>query len=270
MSDASDIADLAKETLAKPVIVTATDGRSWLYNPEAGVLTEVSSEHGMKLNPPPRIAASPVFVDQQSFNAYVNLYKTKPSLIFASMVDGKFSACLDYHAPDKPAFNAHAAYLALTPSEEWSRWTKIDDQYLTQLDFATFLEENAGDIVEPAGADIFELAKDLSAKRNVNWAKAVRLQNGDESFQYSEDTTLSSAAKGAVDIPRLVMLQLPIWFGDAPVKIQAHLRWKLDGGRLSLGTKMYRREFVRQATIKLIGTQITEATGVPVLYGKAT
>lgn len=267
-TEADTVAALARDAMKVPTILTSLDGRSWTFNPNNGALVEVSSEYGLKVNAPPRITSSVNLIDVDSFTAYVKLYKAPSALIFADLVGGTFSAALDYHkAPDVATHNAHSAKLTLRPSEEWARWSGIDGKMLGQMEFAQFLEENAGDIVEPDGAEVFEIARDLSAKRNVNWSKAVRLDNGDEAFEFTEETSVTRAGKGVIEMPRSIKLKLPLWFNDKPTEVTAFLRWHLRDGTLTLGIKMFRREFIRQASIKLIGTQIVEATGAPVLYG---
>jgi len=265
-TEAQAIAELAREG-ARQVAVVQHQGRSFLAKPEGYEINEITDQHGLKTQVPHRITSAPQLLDRQSLIDYVKTFKGEGTIILADYDTDTFLALLDYHLARQPAFVDHRATLKLQRSEEWKRWTAIDGKMMPQDDFASFLEENAADVTQPQGADLLELAKDLSARRSVHWKRAIRLDNGDEEFEYQEQTDAQSKS-GTIEVPRSFVLTIPVYFGEPQVNITAWLRWKLTGGTLQMGLQMHRPVYVQKAVLNVMATEIREATGCPVWMGK--
>lgn len=266
-TEAEAVAKLAVDGIKTPSIVKHEE-RAWIFNPLNAQLTEVTDEHGMKRQMPVRIKARPRLGDQESFCAYVSKYKTDDTAVFCDYARSMFFAVIDYHAPNEAMFCDHTVVFQLTPSEESQRWGNVDKKLLPQEEFARFLEENIPDIVRPDGADLLEMARDLSARRTVNWRRAVRASNGDEEFEFNESTEAESRqGKGSVKVPTNLALKIPLFFNSEATELLAFLRWRLIDQKLLLGVELHRPVFVRQAVLKKIGAEIAEKTGTLVLVG---
>src|SRR3546814_3144305 len=72
-------------------------------------------------------------------------------------------------------------------SEEWKRWTKADGTPLTQKEFGLFIEDNAKDVLDPAGGDLLQMALNFSSLRQVTFNSGRRLQDGTVSFEFKEE-----------------------------------------------------------------------------------
>lgn len=267
-SEAGTIAALAIAAAGEAEIHEAK-GRTFIVLPEGRKLHEVSDPHGLPLEPPSYISQSVELLDKDSLNQYVKAHVTPTSAIFADPFSDTFLAAIDWHGASDAGFNAHRATLKLQRSEEWQRWSKIDGVLMSQTDFARFLEENAADVSQPAGADLLEIARDLSAKRNVNWKSVVRLDNGDQQFEYAEATEAQArSARGDVAVPNKFVLRIPVYLNEPTVELGAFLRYRIDGGSLGIGIQLHRPVFVQQAVFKQVGLDIAERTECPVYTGR--
>lgn len=80
---------------------------------------------------------------------------------------------------------------------------------MNQADFARFIEDNAPDIASPPAADMIEISRSLEAKKKVNFASAIRLDNGKTEFTYEEDIE-GTAAKGRLQVPQVFTIGIPV------------------------------------------------------------
>lgn len=266
MTEAKAIADLAVKASGQAASLMTKNGREYLIVPEGHTHVEVTLAHATEALKPKTIAASVILQNEDALISYLNRFKLDESLLFADVADSRIVAAMDYHGAKSPALVAHRATLALPFSEEWKTWTGISGALKPQLEFARFIEENSPDIKAPAAADLLEAVRDLQARRSVNFIAAVRTDTDNESFEFNDNTEARS--KGDLELPTKFLLSIPVYFGDAPVEVQAFLRWKLDDGKLQLGIKLHRAEHIRQAAFRLIVTAATEATGVLSVFGK--
>jgi uncharacterized protein YfdQ (DUF2303 family) len=265
-----DIVQLAKARTPEPF--KGADGREYV------VLHDMIGDGGVRqvLHPltdqttmyaaPARIQAHPKITSKGSFGDYVRQFSEPGARIYADLAGGKFVAVLD-HAfnASTPSRNLHQATFALQLSEEWKRWSEIDKKLMPQADFARWLEENMADISVPAGADILEIVRDMSAVRKVDFSSAVRLQNGDTAFEYVEETKAASKT-GQLELPTMFVLMIPVWYGEPAVEQRAFLRWRLEG-QLQLGIELHRPAYVKQAVFEAISRDIAERTERPVTFG---
>lgn len=154
----------------------------------------------------------------------------------------------------------------------------VDGKLMTHVEFATFLEENAMDMmplepvkdstgrpVEDAPTTLLELCRELQLKGNYGATSSVR--NGDYNYvemQKGDDIT----TKRGLVIPQSFGLRIPVYFGEPPVPINAFLRKKADGGSLYLGLKLQRPEYERQQEFHRIVDLIAGMTEAATVYGK--
>lgn len=266
MNDAQTIAELA-QSASGATIVKTEDGRSFLVTRDGFTSNEVTDPHGLKPTSPRYIAQTVTLETKDSLVDYTDRFMNDASMLFASIAENRITAMIDYHQPlDEASNTAHRASMHLPFSEEWRVWTGVSGRLMPQLEFARFIEENAGDVVAPAGADLLEAIRDLQAHRKVNFIKAVRTSSDNENFEYTDET--EARTKGGVEIPTKFKLSIPVYFGEPPTEVYAFLRWRLDEGALTLGIQIHRAEHIRQAVFKQIVMTVGERTGAPVVFGK--
>jgi hypothetical protein len=154
--------------------------------------------------------------------------------------------------PAKPRHSAHRAVLQLRHSQEWATWTSRNEKLMSHTDFANFLEENAIDVVSPDGAALLELTRDLQVKGGVTFKSSVRM--GDTvSFEYQKADDVST--KGDLELPAMISIAIPVYFGEEPITMNVLLRRKIDDGQLFLGFKIMRMENVKQSEFLRIATR---------------
>lgn len=265
-NEAETVADLARKAAGVPQVISTPGGREYLIVPVGHSASDVTPANKNEILLPKSISQNVTLQNAEALTEYLNRFKSAESLLLADVAESRIVAAIDYHARDKAALVMHKAILHLPFSEEWKIWTGISGQMKPQLEFARFVEENAPDIKAPDAGSLLEAVRDLQAKRNVSFIKAVRTETDNESFEFNDNT--EARTKGDIELPTKFLLNIPVYFGDPATEVYAFLRWKLDDGVLTLGIKLHRAEHIRQAAFKLIVTGAAEKTGIMAVFGK--
>lgn len=249
--------------LADPVILHG-DGRSHAYVPKGYELKEITDPERL-----PRAIRQKVTVDERaSLVAYANRFSDARSMLVADYDKGQIVAYLDWHHGSDgelvPQPNRHAATLQLRDSEEYARWSQMEGKLHSQDEFAHFIEENVSDVIDPDHSALLEICRDLEATQGVSFRSGVRLDNGDRTFVYENETR----TKGELQVPTEIRLSIPLYQGEGPSDVKAKFRFRVGPGGLQLGFQWHRVEYIRQATFRAMATQAAEETGLPLIYGR--
>lgn len=211
--------------------------------------------------------------DPESFSAYVVAHKTPGTTLWANRRAGTVLGMLDDHEPEpdtaegRPGWGRHHITLRMTVTEDWQHWTKLDGQFKGQAILAEHLDDGAASIVEPPAADMIALAQTFSAKRDVAFRSATRLQSGDVGLTYEETTTAKAGQKGTIEIPDTILLRLAPWEGCPEYDVSARFRYRINDGILTLGYRMIRPDRVLRDAFGGVLSQIREATGLVAYLG---
>lgn len=240
-----------------------------------GIFTVVPKDYEVRsleefLPRPQRIAQNVVLHDTDSFIAYVNEFaKQGVSHIFFDGEQEQFTAVLDYHEkPDTPNWCDHTATFRPRRSLEFAAWMNQNGKQMSQIEFGRFLESNAADVIEPAGAELLETALALEAKTSVTFSSAVRLATGQTQLQYDEEIR-GTAKRGTLEVPEQFVLGIPIHIGGPAYKIPVRLRWRLHEGRVLFWFEIVRpHKYIDHATHE-IQERIAKETSITVLAGVA-
>jgi uncharacterized protein YfdQ (DUF2303 family) len=216
------------------------------------------------------VTASPKFDDAGSLIAYFKEFNEGDGKLFADIDACKISAVIDYHQVEdgvvEPAWCLHRAEFQAKHSEEWKVWLAKNAKPMGQAEFAQFIEDNLIDISRPDGAHMLEVALSIEASKAGSFKSARRLDNGDVSFGYIEQTTATT--KGSVEVPKDFDVQLRPFIGCEKHKVTARLRYRIQDGTLALWFELVRHEDVKRAAFDAIVAKIADETGVKVLLGK--
>lgn len=284
MSDVKDISDLALATLSanqKPFLLEAPEGRVFVARPTFGgpgnsqvvwAVDQITSPNAAEVLMPKTVAQAVRLQTTGSMIDYINRFRNSNTALFADISSDTIVSIIDYHTESgsdedgvKARLGAHRATLKLPFSQEWLTWQGISGRLMSHKEFASFLEENSIDVVTPNGADLLELCRDLQVINNVNFTSAVR--DGDYtsvSFQKESD----ASAKGNISLPPSITLNIPVYFGEAPVLITAFMRKKIGDDGLSLGVKLSRAENVRQDEFhRIVGEVAVGVNHLTTVYG---
>lgn len=252
--------------LIKPTI-SGGDGREHVLLPQGMKLDDISDPYRLA----PFAHAAIGLDEKQSLIDYLKRFALAGTVLVADFDSLKITASIDYHnasetmkTPGAVGSCKHQAVFALRPSEEFTRWDKFEGDLHPQDEFAAFMEENAVDVMSPAATVMMEIARDLEAVQDVKFQSSTRLESGDRSFTYTNETQ----TKGNVRVPTEFVLNIPLYQGESPVELRAALRFRVLSGGLVLGFEWRRVQYQRLAYFRQIATEIVSETGVPVFYGR--
>lgn len=198
------------------------------------------------LERPRRVNEGQLFRDAESFGAYVNRFKDSNSLMLGNRDNGKFQCVLDYHeSGTAPRWGEHVAWLNLRQSDEWKAWNNIPAQ-VGQVQFAEFIEDWMHTIAAPDGATLQGLVTKFHALKETTFKSQITLANGDVNLTYIEDSERGTEA-GTCFPPELTLI-MPIFEGQLPIQVDARIRYRINGGKLTFQIAIVRKtEIVRKA-----------------------
>ncbi len=229
-------------------------------------LQTISLENGLSV--PVRKRGTVQVFDAASFNLileaneggnatiYINRDANAPAIV----------AVLNGNGEHGPGWGDFRAEIVFRFTSQWLKWKAIDGRMMPQLQFAEFIEDNLGDIVSPAGADMLEIAQYLSATRSVDFKSALRLSSGQIQFQNIESVDAKVGA-GQTAIPETITLGIAPVFGLPPFKVDARFRYRIVDGRLQLGVKLQRVEDIMAAVVNDMVNGTVAAENRPAVVG---
>lgn len=268
-SEAAAALDFATEYL-EPIEVAA-EGTHVVLTVAAGqrVVTLDTEPWG---DLPVRKRGSIVLHDGDSFGRYITDHSTGVATsLYADVKARKVVGILDGHerGADAPGWGEHRAELALRFTDEWSAWLARNGKIEGQTEFAYHIEERMLDVVEPDGATLLELAQSFQATVNVNFKRAERLDSGETALRFEETVDARAGRQGEIDIPQTFTLDVPVFEGDEPTRITAHLRYRLRDGQLRIGYQLVRPEEAIRESFSRVLDVIEAETGIAPYHGAA-
>lgn len=171
----------------------------------------------------------------ESFVEYFNRYATANSTIFVNDRESTFTAVFDYHTSGtEPHWKRHTATYRCPKTKEWSSWTESNNKKMSQEEFALFIEDNIREIAEPNGADMLQIASTLKASNAVDFKSAIRLDNGEVQFNYTENVSGQAGIAGQLQIPEKIKLNIAPFMKGAAYEIEARFRYRIASGGLTM------------------------------------
>jgi uncharacterized protein YfdQ (DUF2303 family) len=187
-----------------------------------------------------------------------------------AVLDGHKRICSSESAEgfeQAPGWGAHRAILEFQLTLAWQEWTAFAAKPHPQDEFANFLEDHLADVVEPDAADLLEIASSLSVTSGVQFKQAIRLANGEVSFQYTEEHNATGGRQNQLKIPTSVTLALTPFEGGAAFKVPARFRYSLREGKLSMRLILDRPDQILRSSIDDVCREIAAATNLIVYHG---
>lgn len=231
--------------------------------------------HQLDLDPyadrPHRATGHAMLSDHESFSTYVLRFLTNSATtVWGNPKRGTVTAILNDHGDDGlPGWGDHQATLQLQQTDDWKHWTAQDGRMMPQSAFAEHLEEGADCVVEPSAADMLEIAQHFTAKNNVSFRSARRIDNGEVQLQYEENIQAKAGQKGTMTIPVVFTLGIAPFEGGSAYKMLARFRYRLVDGHLTLGYKLVRPDQIVLSAFGDITKEITSKLDLPMLLGDA-
>lgn len=270
-SEAEIVADLA-QSAAEPAVLDPYTRYSVVV-PDNGRL-ELVEPRDERLDHPLRATGTVKLATVGSFAEYVERHKDPlggVTTVWVHPSSGEVKAVINDHQgtsaadgngdPDAnpaPGWGDHRAELALLHTPEWKLWTDADGDMLPQEAFAEHIEQGLPEVVRPDGADLLEIAQTLHATTNASFRSAIRLSDGTVQTQYDEEREASAGRKGEMTIPTEFELAIAPFLGEEREAVTARLRYRLNGGRLSLGYQLVRPHEVIRRTLDRVADQLSD------------
>lgn len=222
---------------------------------------------------PDRATSCAKLRDAASFVAYVNDHKVSRTRVYATLDPARFLAVVDDHFPatevgadeaaEQADWRGFRAEFAVPASREWELWNNANRKRMGQLSFAEFLQDNLPDVAKPEGAALLEMALNFEAAQTGTFVAAQRLQDGSHNLTWKADNN----ASGSVKLPELIELRIPVFENEEPRELTARLRYRVDGGSLSIWFELIRPHKVLEAAFRECWQRIADQTEVPILLG---
>lgn len=161
----------------------------------------------------------------EAFQAYVTRYHNPGfSIIYSDTLNRKLVCVFDDFPKSEdvyPAWRFHRATLELKLSPELLQWLTFTE-YKSQDQFAEFLNLHAGQIVQPAAADILEIVTQFEAVDQASLTSKTRARDGRVQFAFTRESKVLS-----VDIPGELTIQIPLFAFATPVTLTAQIRFRI-------------------------------------------
>lgn len=252
----------AGAAIAKPTVIE--HGGAFVVVPEG---YEVKNMEKF-LETPSRPRGTIVAETPEAFVAYYERFSTQEaSMAFARSSDFRIEGVIDWHRPGQAAgFGEHRVRYEAPRSDEWTIWTGKNgpDNAMSQDQFALHIENNVKDIVEPAGADMLEVSRQLEVKKKVDFASATRLSDGQREFTYNEEVQ-GSTRRGQLKVPSEFKLGIPVFVGGEAYEVIARLRYRIASGQLALWYDLLNPHEIERDAFELIVDQIDKGVKTDVL-----
>lgn len=211
--------------------------------------------------------------------------------IYATMQPARFVAVLNDHesrgqpeagsesgstevSPLKAGYKDFYASLTLAHSQEWTVWSKHNGSgaaFAGTEAFATFLEENSPDIIEPDPATFMDLALNFRVNESVSFSQLQRLTDGHVQLAFNKIVDGSSqGAGGTIKMPEFFRISVPVFAGiDAPkYECDARFRYRLQGSTVKIWYDLVRPHKVVEKAFKEVWNGIAAGIKAPILLGE--
>lgn len=218
---------------------------------------------------PSRKTGTTTVRDVPSLLAYYGKHADDSTEVYADVERQTVTAVLDAHTADGARWGQHRAVLALRTTQAWKDWTAVSGKLMQQDAFAEFLEDHLADLVDPAAAEMLEIAQSLQASTKVDFKSSTRLASGQRQLSYVEETTAKAGSKGQLVIPEIFTIGVKVFEGaEVGDTVKVRLRYRIGDGDLRIGCKLDRPEDALAAAFADVVTAVGEGiNGGTVLNG---
>jgi uncharacterized protein YfdQ (DUF2303 family) len=268
MSTPTDIQAVIDAAIATTGAVELQPGSIYAFRTPGGV--QQVDLYDAHRTTPERKTGTTTVRDTASFVELWNKHSDADSEIYADAEALTVTAVLNASGPsaDGARYGDHRLTLSLRTTQAWKEWTKNDGQQMPQEAFAEFLEDHLPDLQQPAGAEMLEIAQSIRGTTKAEFASGSRLQSGQRTFQYTEDTKVTAGAKGTLVVPEVFKIGIVPFEGAAGYNLTARLRYRIgrDSG-LTLGYKLERPGDTLTAAFDDVRTAIGAQIQTPILNG---
>lgn len=267
--DGEAVSEIERITLTSATPEELTPGKIYVLHTRAGV-HQIDLTGDKYRDKPARTVQTVDVRDVESFLAYFTRHATDESLVYADEDYRTITGIIDAHGAASPDWQGHRVQLKLQFTPEFKRWYEGDGRFFDQQQFAELLEDYRSFVVEPDAATMIELAQSFQATTKCEFASGFQVKDGQRQLQYTETVAAKAGTKGAIPIPDLLVLGLPVFKGaTARDRIESKFRFRVTGDELRLFYKLDRIEDVLTGAFQEVRTRVSEGVDVDIVNGTA-
>ena len=251
----------------------ANDGVPYIVLPDGYKTVDLE-----KLLPSPVRKRGTVTVnDTRSFNDYVLRHGTEQGCVIYADLNAeesrlKMVAVLNDHRRDESDadWQDHRCVFSPKQSVEWKRWLLKDKSIMSQSDFATWLEDNLGDIESaegmPTGAMMLQMALMFEANSEKRLRSKINLQTGGVRFEFVDDADKDT--RTSMEVFQRFTIGVPVFEGSGSrYPVEARLKYREKEGKVNFWYELIRPDLVfKTAALEEVGI-VGAATGFLIING---
>lgn len=232
-----------------------------------------------KFQPSPiRIKVERKFDDLRGLVGYINDFKKPETVIFAGRE--RVEVVFDYHQPDSPQWGDHKISFAYQRSARWKIWEQNNNKWMTQKDFADFLDSGLNEVVESQHGGVLSVVKDFRATIKAE-AEAEIASGGGTNFVYRQEIK-GGSRKTDVLVPDYIGVEVAPFEGfgslnslisdtkkQVPIyAFRGKICWRLDDeNKPQFKVQLLHFENAVEQTLESLRTALESLTGCKVYIG---
>ena len=237
--------DLVRTDLRPQFMEDAKASKPGPINP-AGTLTLLTPESFGKSLTDYRDSRTQVFADSE---------KSEITAVFDAVQSG------DGFYDRKAGWGQLRAVIGFAESRKLKEW-KRTLEWMSQADFANFIEDHLEDVLTPSGQELLSIATDLEASSTGGFKGKVNLDNGSVRLSYQDEVETT------VEIPRNLTLGIPLFEHGDRYKLGARLRFVIQGGSVKFRLLFTNLQDAKEQEFERIVQEIEEKTSQPIYRGR--
>lgn len=187
--------------------------------------------------------------------------------IYANIDSRKIIAVFNDAKGGSPGWRDHRCEYQAAYTPEFGKWLEKDRKEFSQGAFAEFIEDNLADLHPDFAQVLLDVATTISAKTNINFSSARRLENGQVQLTYNEVIDAKAGAAGALEIPKVFSLGMRVFRNGPGYVIRARLKYRLHDGSVKFWYELDRIERVIEDAFAGYVDQLRADSGYSVLLG---
>lgn len=307
LTTAEGVGDLFKQTrefieeTVKPTLTPVSDpesGLTVLAKIDGGSIEPLPATFFDAVRDNPRFRrGTAALTSLDSFISHVVRFGDSDTAVFAddNKSAPKLTAVLDYHRADAEGKHGeyrhgkHRTTFNFPLSDEWKAWLKSNGVVMSMADFSLFLEDRIGDIANAGDAfpehverfvnsnggvdsiadfaTLVELATGLKVYETANVEETTNLASGEGKISFSVDHETRGRSGGAVKVPRVFFISIPIFSKGAFYRIGARLRYRKTGEGVKFWYDLYRCDLSFDHAFSEAVQRVDDETPATVFYG---
>jgi len=260
------------------------EGLALLTIPKGVEVKDFSRELDLRRDNPRRVKGRATLSTLQSLIDHALRFKDAHSALFCNEAAPELVSVLDYHEGDggMPRWGEHRGVYRFPLSDEWKAWNSDKLEGMSQADFAEFLEERLGDVIDPflekAGdklddlglklatpAELLTLSRGLSVRSTGKVVNHQNLSTGEVQLQYDE--THTDAGGAPLRVPGGFVIAIPVFQRGPKYKLSVRLRYRVRQGDVTWTLQVHRADLAFRDCLEEACNEAQKQTGLPLFYG---